>query len=103
MFKTHFNNQYSLIAEGDFATTLVKKPKYEQTTRYFGTKEDAIHQGVFKNGSNSFFFINGLDTPIINGYMSQLASQTKIEVKTGALTKKQWEELKEYIDSLYKN
>ena len=103
MFKTHYNNQYSLISEGDFANVLVKKPKYEKTTKYFGTKEDAISQGVFKNGSNSFFFVHGLETPIIDGYISQLATQPRFEVKTSAMTKNQWEELKEYIDSLYKN
>lgn len=101
MFKTHYNKQYELIAEGDFSKVLIKKPKYEKTTKYFGTKEDAINQGVFLNGSNSFFFIKGLEEPIIDGYMSKLATQPRFEIKTSAMNKEQWEELKEYIDSLY--
>lgn len=101
MFKVHHNNQYSIIAEGDFASALIKKPKYEKTTTYFGTKEEAQQKGVFKNGSNSFFFIHGLECPIIDGYMSQIASQPKIEIKTKDMTRKQWEELKEYVDNLY--
>ena len=35
MFKTHYNKQYELIAEGDFSKVLIKKPKYEKTTKYF--------------------------------------------------------------------
>ena len=101
MFKTHYNKQYELISEGDFSNILVKKPRYEKTTTYFGTKEDAIAQGVFKSGSSSFFFINGFDTPIIDGYTSIIATQPRYEIKTGVMNKKQWEEFKEYMDNLY--
>jgi hypothetical protein len=101
MFKTHYNKQYEIIAEGDFCNILVKKPRYEKTTTYFGTKEDAIEKGIFKSGSSSFYFVNGFDTPIIDGYMSQLATQPKFECKTGAMSKAQWDEFKEYMDNLY--
>lgn len=101
MFKTHYNKQYALISEGDFSNILVKKPRYEKTAMYFGTKEYAIEKGIFKSGSSSFFFVNGFDAPIIDGYISQEATQPRYECKTGPMNKAQWEEFKEYMDSLY--
>ena len=101
MFREHNNKQYSLIAEGDFSNVLVKKPRFKQTSIFYGTKEDSLNRKEFKSGSNDFFFIHGRDCPIINGYLSEIDNQPRIEIKTNAMSKKQWEELKIYVDSLF--
>ena len=101
MFSEHHNKQYSLIAEGDFSNVLVKRPRYKQTLTYYGTKQDAIDRKEFKSGANDFFFLHGRDCPVSKGYLTKEDDITRIEIKTGPMTKSQWEELKAYVDSLY--
>lgn len=101
MFTEHENKQYSLIAEGDFANVLVKKPRYKQTPTYYGTKQEAIERKEFKSGSNDFFFLYGRECPVSNEYLTELDTQTRLEIKTKPMTKSQWEELKAYVDTLY--
>lgn len=102
MFVEHHNKQYSLIAEGDFSNVLVKRPRYKVTPTYYGTKQEAKERNEFQNGSDNFFFLKGRECPISNGFITENDKEVRLEIKTGPLTKKQWEELKDYVDSLYK-
>lgn len=101
MFTEHFNKQYKLISEGNFANVLIKRPKYKATSTYYGTKEEAIKRNEFKSGSNDFFFLHGRDCPVIKEYLTEEDKEVRLEIKSGPLTKKQWEELKLYMDALY--
>jgi len=101
MFNNSDNKQYTTIAKGDFADSLVKVPKYERTSKFFGTKEFAIEQGIYLSGSSNFFFVAGLESPILNEYLSQQIQEPKVEIRTNAMSKNQWEELKSFVDSLY--
>ena len=101
MFAEHSNRQYSRIAEGDFASALVKVPAYRATGTYYGTKEEAAARGQFVKGSADFFFITGTECPVIGGYLSEKSTSVRAELKTGPMTEGQWEELKAYVDALY--
>lgn len=94
------NKKYKVISDDGMGLKLTV-PKYKKTNIWFGEKTEVQEKGLKVSGSEKFYIYDNFI--VIDGYLAEIEQENKVEVKINGsllITKENWEDIKNEIESL---